>query len=233
MDKIMQRGLDENLVKEAFNERFEEVKLLRMRRSIPVLLPEDQRLECIDPEWDKRDDPVPGWIIGVHVAFMLWTIINSHHQALFIAGLLFFLGFAQVTSPFQNTIDLRPPLLVGFFLSGLVILGGLQGWWIAPVLGSLGKAPLLLASAALTSFYDNAALAFLATLVPDFTDVMKHAVVAGAVAGGGLTVIANAPNPAGQALLKKYFPNGVSPAGLLKAALLPTIITLMVFYIFM
>ncbi len=233
LDKIMQRGLDEELVKEAFNERFEEIKLLRMRRSLPVLLPENQRLDCIDPEWDKRDDPVPGWITGVHVAFMLWTIINAHHPALFIAGLLFFLGFAQVTSPFQNTIDLRPPLLVGFFLSGLVILGGLQGWWIAPVLSSLGKAPLLLASTVLTSFNDNAAITFLATLVPDFTDIMKHAVVAGAAAGGGLTVIANAPNPAGQALLKKYFKNGVSPAGLLKAALLPTIISWMVFYVFM
>jgi Na+/H+ antiporter NhaD/arsenite permease-like protein len=56
------------------------------------------------------------------------------------------------------------------------------------------------------------------------TDNLKYSVVAGAVAGGGLTVIANAPNPAGQSILKKYFENGVSPIGLLKAAIGPTII---------
>jgi hypothetical protein len=52
------------------------------------------------------------------------------------------------------------------------------------------------------------------------------------VAGGGLTVIANAPNPAGQAILKKYFKEGVSPGGLLKAALVPTVIVWLCFLIF-
>ena len=49
---------------------------------------------------------------------------------------------------------------------------------------------------------------------------------------GGLTVIANAPNPAGQSILKKYFENGVSPAGLLKAAIVPTAIVWLVFLVF-
>ncbi len=226
------RGHSENLIEEAFDERFEEVKTLRIRRAFPRLLPEEQRPAYYDSEWDKRDDPVPAWIILVHIAFMLWTIINAHHPGLFIAGLLFFVGFARVTKPYQNTLDLKPPLLVGFFLGGLVVHGGLQAWWIAPVLSSLNQASLMLAATILTAFNDNAAITFLATLVPNFTDSMKYAVVAGAVAGGGLTVIANAPNPAGQSLLKKYFDNGISPIGLLLAALPPTTIVWLVFYIF-
>jgi predicted cation transporter len=120
-------------------------------------------------------------------------------------------------------------MLVGFFLAGLVIHGGVQGWWIAPILGSLGETALMAVATILTAFNDNAAITYLATLVPNFSDELKHAVVAGAVAGGGLTIIANAPNPAGVALLKKYFDNGVSPAGLLGGALVPTIIVFAIF----
>jgi hypothetical protein len=231
-ETLREKGFDMSLVREAFDQRFEEIKLLRMRKGFARLLPEDQRPEFRDPQWDMRDDPVPAWIIVIHVCFMAWTIINAHHPAFFIAGLLFFLGFAHVTSPFQNIVDLRPPLLVGFFLAGLVTHGGVQGWWIAPVLGKLSEIPLMLAAASLTAFNDNAAITYLSTLVPGLTDGLKYAVLAGAVSGGGLTVIANAPNPAGQSLLKYYFENGVSPAGLLKAALFPTLVALLVFLIF-
>ena len=233
MQELADSGLEEKLIEEAYLERFEEIKIIRLRRAFPRLLPEEQRPIYYDPHWDKRDDSVPAWITVVHISFMLWTIINAHHPSLFVAGLLFFIGFAKVTVPYQNTIDLKPPLLVGFFLSGLVIHGGLQAWWIAPVLGSLSKVSLMLAATVLTAFNDNAAITFLATLVPHFSDAMKHAVVAGAVTGGGLTVIANAPNPAGQSLLQKYFANGVSPVGLLLGALLPTIIVWFVFYTFL
>ena len=61
----------------------------------------------------------------------------------------------------------------------------------------------------LTAFNDNALITYLATLVPNFSDELKYAVVAGAVVGGGLTVIANAPNPAGQSL-SRYFGDGVT-----------------------
>jgi hypothetical protein len=233
MQELADSGLEEKLIEEAYFERFEEIKIIRLRRAFPRLLPEEQRPIYYDPHWDKRDDSVPAWITVVHISFMLWTIINAHHPSLFVAGLLFFIGFAKVTVPYQNTIDLKPPLLVGFFLSGLVIHGGLQAWWIAPVLSSLSKVSLMLAATVLTAFNDNAAITFLATLVPHFSDAMKHAVVAGAVTGGGLTVIANAPNPAGQSLLQKYFANGVSPVGLLLGALLPTIIVWFVFYTFL
>ena len=230
--QLIEKGVDADLVQQAFEERFAEIKLRAMRRGLPALLTPEARGKFADPDWDKRDDPVPAWVTVVHVFFMVWTIVNAHHPELFIAGMLFFLGFAEVTKPFQNRIDLKPALMVGFFLGGLVIHGGLQGWWIAPILGSLAKLPLMLIATILTAFNDNAAITFLSTLVPNFTDGLKYAVVAGAVAGGGLTIIANAPNPAGVSILKKYFNNEVSPGGILAGALVPTAIVWLIFMVF-
>lgn len=164
------------------------------------------------------------WVTAVHLCFLGFTVWAAHHPALFIGGFLFFLAFAQATGHHQSKVDLRSPLLVGFFLAGLVIHGGLQGWWIQPVLGSLGEGPLFAGATILTAFNDNALITYLATLVPNFTEELKFAVVSGAVTGGGLTVIANAPNPAGQSILQRYFPDGVSPLGLLLGALVPTLI---------
>ena len=126
-----------------------------MRRGLPALLPDEQRGPFNDPDWDKRDDPVPVWVTIVHIFFMGWTILNAHHPELFIPGMLFFLGFAEVTKPFQNRVDLKPALLVGFFLGGLVIHGGVQGWWIAPILGNLSEIPLMLGATILTAFNDD------------------------------------------------------------------------------
>lgn len=231
-ENLAKKGIDATTAKEAFEQRYEEMKLLRLRKAVPGLLPEHMRPEFRDPLWDSRDDPVPVWITLVHIGFMLWTILNVHHAPLVIGGLLFFLGFAQISSPYQNRVNLTPPLLVGFFLAGLVIHGGLQAWWIAPVLGNLKEIPLMFVATGLTAFNDNAAITYLSTLVPGFTEGLKYAVLAGAVAGGGLTVIANAPNPAGQSLLKKFFKTGVAPAGLLKAALFPTLVVMLVFMLF-
>jgi hypothetical protein len=189
------------------------------------------------PDVERPDDedatpallPVPPWIVGVHLLFMAWTVYNAHYPALFLGGFLFFLGFARATAPYQSRIELKTPLLVGFFLAGLVIHGGLQGWWIAPVLGRLAEAPLFLGATALTAVNDNALITYLATLVPHLGDELKLAVVQGAVVGGGLTVIANAPNPAGQALLGRFFDGAISPLGLLAGALVPTLIAGAVF----
>jgi hypothetical protein len=117
--------------------RFEEVKLARLREFFLQVLPPSKRSPYKDPDWDGREDPVPVWVTIIHIMFMGWTILTAHYPVLFIPGVLFFLGFARVTSPYQNRIDLKVPLLVGFFLGGLVIHGGMQGWWIEPVLGSL------------------------------------------------------------------------------------------------
>ena len=97
------------------------------------------------------------------------------------------------------------------------------------MLGRLQELPLMLGAIALTSFNDNAAVTYLAALVPDLTVGMKYAVMAGAITGGGLTVIANAPNPAGQSLLSRYFPQGIAPLGLLLGALPATVILTLCF----
>jgi hypothetical protein len=173
--------------------------------------------------------PVPAWVVGVHLVFMAWTVFNAHYPALFLGGFLFFLGFARATAPYQSRMELKTPLLVGFFLAGLVIHGGLQGWWIAPVLSRLPEGPLFFGATALTAINDNALITYLATLVPNLGDELKLAVVQGAVVGGGLTVIANAPNPAGQALLGRFFDEGISPLRLLAGAIGPTVIAAIVF----
>lgn len=170
------------------------------------------------------EEQVPAWVIAAHLAALGWTVAFAHHPVLFVGGFLFFLGFAATTAPYQTPIDLKPPMLVGFFLAGLVIHGGLQAWWIAPTLGALTDVPLFGGAVVLTAFNDNALITYLATLVPSLNDSLKYAIVAGAVTGGGLTVIANAPNPAGQALLARYFDGGISPLGLLAGALVPTLI---------
>jgi len=176
--------------------------------------------------------PAPAWITLVQLGFLAFTVWQAHHPVMFIGAFLFFLAFAQATAHHQSKVDLKSPILVGFFLAGLVIHGGLQAWWIEPILSRLGEVPLFLSAIVLTAFNDNAAITFLATLVPGLTDSLKFAVVAGAVTGGGLTVIANAPNPAGQAILARYFPDGVAPLRLLAAALAPTVIMAVCFLAF-
>lgn len=183
-------------------------------------------------DWTHRDTPVPPFITATHLLFMLWTVLFAHFPPLFIGGFLFFLAFSKATQHHQNPIALKGPILVGFFLAGLVVHGGLQGWWLQPIISSLGEWPLFLGSTLLTSFNDNAAITYLASQVNDLSDSLKYAVLAGAVAGGGLTVIANAPNPAGQAILGRFFGDGVSPLKLLLAALLPTGIVILCFMLF-
>jgi len=173
--------------------------------------------------------PVPPGVTIVHVLFMAWTVFTAHYPALFLGGFLFFVGFAKATSSYQSRLDLKAPLLVGFFLGGLVIHGSLQGWWIAPVIASLSEEPLFVGATLLTAFNDNALITYLATLVPTLGPTLKAAVVEGAVTGGGLTVIANAPNPAGQALLAQFFGGAIAPQYLLAAAIVPTLIATIAF----
>lgn len=189
----------------------------------------DNDLNLPVPE-DERQEPVPLWITAVHLAFLGLTVLVAHEPALFIGGFLFFLAFTMTTLAYQDEINMKSPMLVGFFLAGLVVHGGLQAWWIEPVLSRLGEYPLLVGATILTAFNDNAAITYLATLVPNFSDRLKDAVVSGAICGGGLTVIANAPNPAGQSILQKYFPEGsIAPGGLFLAAIGPTLVMLFFF----
>jgi Na+/H+ antiporter NhaD/arsenite permease-like protein len=166
------------------------------------------------------------WMTLIHIIFLALCVYTAHHMVFFLGLFLFFLGFTTVTQEYQDKIKLKESLLVGFFLGGLVTLGGVQAWWLQPILSNMPDLPLFFGSTGLTAITDNAALTYLGSLV-DLTESAKYSLVAGAVAGGGLTVIANAPNPAGFGILKGRFgEDGISPLGLLMGAIGPTIIAM-------
>lgn len=203
--------------------------LLWFRRELAALRAPD--------EAEATEPPMPAWIVLIHLAAMVWTVLmlTQHRPVMMLGGFLAFLAFTVATARWQPAPGLRAPALVGFFLAGLVVLGGVQGWWISPVLGRMGEGALLLVSTVLTSFNDNAAVTYLASQVPAFAGpgaeaaALRHAVMAGALAGGGLTVIANAPNPAGQSILSPWFPGGVLASRLFLWALVPTLVALACF----
>ncbi|MDR1595888.1 MAG: putative Na+/H+ antiporter [Puniceicoccales bacterium] len=180
---------------------------------------------------EPSERKIPVIVTMVHCVFLGWTVVNLHTPALVVAGFLFFLAFIRATKQCQDSVDLKSPVLVGFFLAGLVTHGGLQEWWISPVLGSLKEMSLFIGSTLLTAFNDNAAITYLSSLVSEFStnQSLQKAVLSGAVTGGGLTVIANAPNPAGQNILAKYFDGGISPLSLLFGAAIPTVVVALSF----
>ncbi len=180
---------------------------------------------------DKRP-PVPLTVMAIHIAFLVAIVLSAHHVVIFMGLLLLFVGYAHAYSRHQNPLLIREGLMVGFFLAGLVVLGGLQKWWLQDLLGGLSPTVLYWGAMALTAVTDNAALTYLGSLVEGTTEGWRYMLVAGAVTGGGLTVIANAPNPAGFAILKGTFPDGaISPLKLLAAALPPTLVAAAMFLI--
>lgn len=174
--------------------------------------------------------PVPRTVRAIHLAFLAGVVVFAHHPVIFMGLFLFFLGYSQAYAHFQNPLILKEGLLVGFFLAGLVVLGGMQQWWLQPIVSSLKPTALFFGAMGLTALTDNAALTYLGSLIEGMTDAAKYALVAGAVAGGGLTVIANAPNPAGVALLKRGFKDeSIGAGGLLLGALVPSAIAALAF----
>jgi len=186
------------------------------------------RRHLADADADGRDPapkPVPLSVGIVHFAFLAGVVLFAHHPVIFIGLFLFFLGYTQAYERHQNPLILKEGLLVGFFLAGLVVLGGLQQWWLQPIVSGMGPDLLFFGALGLTAITDNAALTYLGSLIIGMSDEAKYALVAGAVAGGGLTVIANAPNPAGVSLLRRGFSDeSISAGGLLLGALPPTIV---------
>ena len=164
-------------------------------------------------------------------ALLLFGVVAlAHHPAAFMGLLLLFMGIATAYPQFQDRLILREGLLVAFFLAGLVVLGGQQQWWLEPLLHSMNETTVYFGATALTAITDNAALTYLGSQVEGLSEPFKQALVAGAVTGGGLTVIANAPNPAGFAILRGHFEDGaISPLGLFAAALPPTIVAILAF----
>ncbi len=171
----------------------------------------------------KQQEPaeqIPLWMTASHLVFIALTVIYSHHMSFFIPLFLLFLGWAKISKEYQDELHLEQALLVGFFLGGLVTLGKLQAWWLQPALEGLDAYFLFFGATVLTAVTDNAALAYLGTLVPTLDDLSKYMLISGAVAGGGLTVIANAPNPAGYGILSPFFgEDGINPLYLFLAAL--------------
>ena len=172
--------------------------------------------------------PLP--VVAVHLLFLTLVVLFAHHSVAFMGLFLFFLGFTTAYQRYQSPLILREALLVAFFLAGLVVLGGQQQWWLQPLLMDMDDTAVFFGATILTAVTDNAALTYLGSLVEGLTDEFKVALVAGAVAGGGLTVIANAPNPAGFSILKnKFDEHSIHPLGLLIAALPPTLVTIIAF----
>lgn len=178
----------------------------------------------------SSDAPVPLPLVMVHLAFLTGVVVFAHHPTIFMGLFLFFLGVSSAYEQHQDRLILREGLLVAFFLAGLIVLGGQQQWWLHPVLMNMSSDAVFLGATFLTAVTDNAALTYLGSLVDGLSDDFKYALVAGAVTGGGLTIIANAPNPAGIAILRKYFEDEtVHPLGLLLSAIPPTIVAALAF----
>jgi len=173
------------------------------------------------------------WVVSiVHLVLLGSVVLLAHHPVLFLGLFLLFLGYTQAYPKHQSRLIIKEGLLVGFFLAGLVVLGGMQQWWLQPLVSSLEPTALFFGALALTAITDNAALTYLGSLIEGLSDHAKYMLVAGAVGGGGLTVIANAPNPAGAALLREGFEDGsIGMGGLFLGALGPTCVAAVMFLI--
>ena len=178
---------------------------------------------------DERGD-VPFIVTAMHLFFLTGVVIYAHHPAVFMGLFLFFIGYTQAYPRHQDPLFIREGMMVAFFLAGLVTLGGMQQWWLQAALSDVNNTVLYYLATALTAITDNAALTYLGSLVEGVSDEFKYALVSGAVTGGGLTVIANAPNPAGFSILKAYFDGEtISPLYLFLAAFLPTVAAIIAF----
>lgn len=178
----------------------------------------------------SANNEVPLLVVLVHVVFLVGVVVFAHHPVVFMGLLLFFLGFTHAYERYQDPLILREGLLVAFFLAGLVVLGGQQKWWLQPLLADMDSTALFFSATMLTAITDNAALTYLGSLLEGTSAEFRYSLVAGAVAGGGLTVIANAPNPAGFSILKGSFEDeAIHPLGLLAAALPPTVVAILAF----
>lgn len=191
-----------------------------------------KELSQLEPVRDKSAG-IPVWLTTTHLGALALVVAFAHHPDVFFGVFVLFLGIVTATQKDQDALKLREGLLVGFFLAGLVTLGSLQAYWLKPLIQSLGGSALYYGATGLTAITDNAALTYLGSLVEGISDELKYALVAGAVTGGGLTVIANAPNPAGVGILhsaKVFKGEGISPLGLFLGALFPTAMAVVFFW---
>jgi len=190
-------------------------------------------LSRVEPVRDQSER-IPIWLTATHLVALALVVLFAHYPDLFFGVFVLFLGVVTATQRHQEPLKLREGLLVGFFLAGLVTLGSLQAYWLKPLIESLNGSALFFGATGLTALTDNAALTYLGSLVEGISDELKYALVAGAVTGGGLTVIANAPNPAGVGILQSarvFQDEGISPLGLFLGALFPTAVAVVFFWL--
>jgi len=186
--------------------------------------------EPAKPPTDGSGERIPLVVTLIHLGALSMVVTFAHHPVIFLGVFMLFLGFTQAYARHQSPLILKEALLVGFFLAGLVVLGGMQRWWLQPIVSSLEPTALFFGALGLTAITDNAALTYLGSLISGMSEQAKYMLVSGAVAGGGLTVIANAPNPAGVTLLKHGFEDqSVGAGGLLLGAALPTAVAAVMF----
>lgn len=190
-----------------------------------------QEISALTPiEVHRDEERLPSSVLAIHLVFLVLIVIFAHHPSLFLGFFLFFLGYAQAYKQYQDRLLIREGLMVAFFLAGLVVIGGLQQWWLSPLLKGMSPQTVYYGATVLTAFTDNAAITYLGSLITGAGDAFKYAIVAGAITGGGMTVIANAPNPAGFAILQNSFSDRrINPLALFKAAILPTLLAILVF----
>jgi hypothetical protein len=175
---------------------------------------------------------IPSFLLILHLILLLGVIFFVHDLIIFLGIFLIFLAVVNAFNQYQDKLIINQAFLVSLFLAGLVVLGGQQKWWLQTVLAKLTPDQIYYVATALTAVTDNAALTYLASLVDGLSDQFKYAIAAGAITGGGLTVIANAPNPAGYSILNKKFSGGiVSPLYLFLSALGPTIVAIICYKI--
>ncbi len=182
-----------------------------------------QRKKIIKSMRPIQDDhyPIPKWITVAHLLFLVALVSSAHYPNVFFGLFLIFIGVTTVTKKYQDGLKFKEALLVAFFLGGLIVFGSFQRWWLEPLINSLSDKALYLSSILLTAVTDNAALTYLGSQVVNLPEASKWALVSGALVGGGLTILANAPNPVGFSILSQKFPNSALNAARLFLAALP------------
>ena len=110
---------------------------------------------------------MPPWVVGAHLAFLVLTVLSASTPEVFIGGFLFFLGLpaghraapagARPAPAHARRLLPRP----GWSSTAPGCSGGFE-----PILSHLTDTPLFLGAVVLTAFNDNAAVTYLASLVP-------------------------------------------------------------------
>lgn len=185
------------------------------------------------PEMEEgRQREVPFWVTALHIAFLTFMTFSSSYPTIVMGAFVLYLGVYQATSSYQKFMDLREPLLIGFFLSSLILMSGLQIWWIEPIVEGLHEYGLYAAALLLSAFTHNASNTLLYSHLPHLTDHVKYLLVTAALVGGGLTIMANGPNLMACSLLNEYFDREISFTRLFLAALVPVLVFSFFFLVF-